>query len=93
MTSFKLKKLQGRFRFHDFRRISITNTIMKMGAKNSIIIAEFLGISSERKLKELHIDTIVKEPETQEDLMKQFAHSSTDTTRIYFTLPTSKNKK
>lgn len=83
----KAQKLQGKFRFHDFRRIAITNKILEMGASNSIFISEFLGMASERKLKELHIDTIVSAPQTQADHMKNFAHSSTATTKIYFSIP------
>ncbi len=74
-------------RFHDLRRESISRFIEQIGADNSILITEILGIANVRKFEETHIQDTSLEISTEKDLLKSVGHSNKQTTKIYTNLP------
>ena len=82
------KKLQH-IKFHGFRKESISNFIEEIGAGNSLLIAEFIGMASVKKLQENYISKEIR-PESitsQEEALKSFGHSNPQTTQgHYFSL-------
>lgn len=86
-------KLQGRFSFHDLRRLAISKKIAQIGAENSVFITEFLGISNIKKFEELHNPKTVFTPTTQAAALKNFGHTLPQTTKIYFNMPKIEPKK
>ncbi len=86
-------KLQGRFSFHDLRRLAISRKIAQIGAENSVFITEFLGISNVNKFEELHNPKLIYAPTTQATALKNFGHTLPQTTKIYFNMPNIEIKK
>jgi integrase len=80
-------------RFHDLRRIAITNKVNEIGAGNSLFITEFLGMQSMKKFEDNYIDKQAQEPTTQAEQLKSIGHSYSQTTKIYYTIPNFNIKK
>jgi integrase len=80
-------------RFHDLRRIAITNKVNEIGASNSLFITEFLGIQSMKKFEDAYIDKQAEEPKTQAEQLKSIGHSYSQTTKIYYNIPNFNIKK
>ncbi len=71
---------------HKLRKEAISNFVERIGAENSLLIAEILGISSVRKLEE-NIKQMPSQVLNQNDLLKNVGHSNADITkRHYFSL-------
>lgn len=71
---------------HKLRKEAISNFVERIGAENSLLIAEILGISSVRKLEE-NIKQMPSQVSNQNDLLKNVGHSNADITkRHYFSL-------
>lgn len=74
---------------HKLRKEAISNFVERIGAENSLLIAEILGISSVRKLEE-NIKQMPSQVLNQSDLLKNVGHSNADITkRHYFSLKKS----
>lgn len=74
---------------HKLRKEAISNFVERIGAENSLLIAEILGISSVRKLEE-NIKQMPSHVLNQNDLLKNVGHSNADITkRHYFSLKKS----
>ncbi len=66
-----------------YRKEAISNFVERIGAENSILIAEILGISNIRKLE----DTIAQTPNeitNQRDLLKSIGHTSSNITHGHY---------
>ncbi len=71
---------------HKLRKEAISHFVERIGAENSLLIAEILGISSVRKLEE-NIKQMPSKVLNQSDLLKNVGHSNADITkRHYFSL-------
>ena len=74
---------------HKLRKEAISNFVERIGAENSLLIAEILGISSVRKLEE-NIKKMPSQVLNQSDLLKNIGHTNADITkRHYFSLKKS----
>jgi len=74
---------------HKLRKEAISNFVERIGAENSLLIAEILGISSVRKLEE-NIKKMPTSIVNQSDLLKNVGHKNSDVTkRHYFSLKKS----
>jgi integrase len=80
-------------KFNGFRKESISNFISEIGANNSLLIAEFLGIKHIKKLEDTHIKEhkIIEGLSSQDDVLSSVGHKSTRTTgKHYFSLKKTK---
>lgn len=76
----------GHITTHKLRKEAISNFVEKIGAENSLLIAEILGISSIRKLEE-NIAEMPRFMKTQKDVLQSVGHkNSTVTKKHYFSL-------
>lgn len=76
---------------HKLRKEAISKFVEKIGAENSLLIAEILGISSVRKLEE-NIRDMPSSINSQKALLKNVGHSSSDVTKKhYFSLRKDKD--
>jgi len=74
---------------HKLQKEAISNFVERIGAENSLLIAEILGISSVRKLEE-NIKQMPQAILNQNDLLKNVGNSNADITkRHYFSLKKS----
>ena len=74
---------------HKLRKEAISNFVERIGADNSLLIAEILGISSVRKLEE-NIRNMPSSINSQNELLRNIGHTNADMTkRHYFSLKKS----
>ena len=78
---------------HKLRKESISSFIENIGSNQSMLIAEFLGISNIKKFEETHIkeaklqESINSTDErTQEEMLENFGHSKRISSKHYFSL-------
>ena len=76
---------------HKLRKEAISNFVEKIGAENSLLIAEILGISSIRKLEENIKQSPIISFNSQNDVLKSVGHSNSSVTKKhYFSLKKEK---
>lgn len=68
---------------HKLRKEAISKFVETIGAENSLLIAEILGISSVRKLEE-NIRDIPSSINSQKSLLKNVGHSSSEVTKKHY---------
>jgi len=71
-------------KIHGLRKEAISGFIERIGASNSLLISEFLGFASVRKIEE-HIETQIPAGlSTQQELLRSVGHSNSAITQNHY---------
>jgi integrase len=71
-------------KIHGLRKEAISTFIERIGAGNSVLIAEFLGVSSVRTIEEHVESNSIPDLATQEQVLKSVGHSNSAVTKNHY---------